>query len=110
MLFLKEDLNKLNSISEEELQKDIQEYINWVEELSKKGHFKQGDPLENDRIIIDNKLQARTDGPFIETKELISGYFIIFAESADQATNIAKGCPVLKAGGTIELRKILVLN
>ena len=73
MLFLKEDLEKLNSLSKEELQNDIQAYIKWVEELSKEGHFKQADPLENDRILIDKEMQIQTDGPFIETKELISG-------------------------------------
>ena len=47
-----------------------------------------------------------TDGPFAEVKEALGGYFAIKAVDYDEATKISKGCPHLKYGGWIELRKV----
>jgi hypothetical protein len=41
-----------------------------------------------------------TDGPFPELKELVTGYYKLEAESADQARQLAALCPT---GGHIEL-------
>ena len=46
-----------------------------------------------------------TDGPFVETKEALGGYYVIEASDLDQALAIAKVCP---AGlGGVELRPIM---
>ncbi len=48
-----------------------------------------------------------SDGPFVETKELIGGYMIVAADSLDQAIEIASGCPGLVAPGSgVEVREI----
>ena len=47
-----------------------------------------------------------TDGPFVEAKEALGGYFAIKAADYDEAVEISKNCPHLKYGGWIELRKI----
>jgi hypothetical protein len=47
-----------------------------------------------------------TDGPFAESKEAIGGFFIIQADSFEQAVEITKGCPCLEYGQTIEVRAI----
>ena len=47
-----------------------------------------------------------TDGPFIEVKEFIGGYSVIKAETIEEATEIAKGCPVFEVGGSVEVRDI----
>ena len=47
-----------------------------------------------------------TDGPYTEIKELIGGYSLIKADSLDEAADIAKGCPILKVGGNVEVREI----
>jgi Uncharacterized protein conserved in bacteria len=40
-------------------------------------------------------------------KETLGGYIIVRAESADEAAEFAKGCPVLAGeGNTVEVRKI----
>ena len=45
-----------------------------------------------------------TDGPFAESKEAIAGFFMIQADSLEQAVEIAKGCPGLGYGQTVEVR------
>jgi len=48
-----------------------------------------------------------TNGPFGEIKETIGGYVMVRAESADEAVEFAKGCPVLMGdGNSVEVRKV----
>lgn len=50
---------------------------------------------------------AVTDGPFVETKEGIGGYYLIEAADLDEATSLAALLPELKAAHSgVELRKI----
>jgi hypothetical protein len=51
-----------------------------------------------------------TDGPFAEGKEVVGGYFIVRAESLNQAAEIAKDCPIFESGGSVEVRSIRVIN
>lgn len=48
-----------------------------------------------------------TDGPFTEIKEFISGYIVVKADSIDEAIELAKGNPIFKIGGNIEVREVL---
>ena len=48
---------------------------------------------------------AITDGPFVETKEALGGYYLIQAGDLDEAISIAKDCP-MPAGG-VEVRPIM---
>ena len=51
-----------------------------------------------------------TNGPYAEIKEIIAGLIIIKADSIDEATEIAKGCPILNIGGNVEVRDVMVMN
>jgi hypothetical protein len=44
-----------------------------------------------------------TDGPFIETKEAIGGYYVIEARDLDQALELAAQCP----SAIIEVRPVM---
>jgi len=48
-----------------------------------------------------------TDGPYPEVKEMITGYTILQVETLEEAIEIAKDCPVLKIGGSVEVRAIV---
>ena len=48
-----------------------------------------------------------TDGPYTEIKEFIVGYIIVKCETIDEAVEIAKGNPIFKIGGNIEVRVVL---
>jgi hypothetical protein len=47
-----------------------------------------------------------TDGPFVESKEIVGGYSIVEADSIDAAAQLAKGCPALSFGGNVEVRPL----
>lgn len=44
-----------------------------------------------------------TDGPFMETKEIVSGYYVITAKDIAEATRLAALCP---SGGYLEVHPI----
>jgi hypothetical protein len=49
-----------------------------------------------------------TDGPFAETKEVISGFYLVEADSEERALELAKQIPtVSRMGGAIEVRPIV---
>ena len=48
-----------------------------------------------------------TDGPFADTKEVFGGYYLYEADNLDQATEMAARIPVLRLGGTVEVRPVL---
>ncbi len=51
-----------------------------------------------------------SDGPYVESKEVIGGYSVVQADTYDAAVAIARECPISKAGGTIEIREFAGYN
>jgi hypothetical protein len=48
-----------------------------------------------------------TDGPFVETKEIVGGYMVVDAESYDRALEVAREGPgVMMPGSSVEVREI----
>jgi hypothetical protein len=107
LLLLRGGNNWYKELSPEELQKVMAKVGAWFESLNAKGIVKGGQPLGAEGRIITGKGNnlVVSDGPFAESKETIGGYTIILASSLDEATEIAKGCPLL-SGGTVEVRPI----
>src|SRR6267154_6581549 len=64
------------------------------------------------RIKYSNgKRVAVVDGPFVETKELIAGYWIIQVKNKEEAIEWMKRCPnPYNADGEIELRQFFELE
>lgn len=48
-----------------------------------------------------------TDGPYTEIKEFVVGYIIVRTETIEEAVEMAKGNPIFKLGGNIEVREVL---
>ncbi len=49
-----------------------------------------------------------TDGPFVETKEALGGYYLVDAPDLDAALAVAKLCPA-RFGG-VEVRPVMVFD
>jgi hypothetical protein len=79
----------------------------WFERLTNEGQAKLGQPLTNDgKIVSGNKGFAVVDGPFTESKEAVAGYILLRVANLDTATEIAKECPGLDFGMSVEVRPI----
>ncbi len=50
-----------------------------------------------------------TDGPFVETKDLVLGFMIVRAPDLAAAVELSKGCPMLRGGATVEVRPVASL-
>jgi hypothetical protein len=49
---------------------------------------------------------AITDGPFVDSKEVVAGFYVIEAPDLDAALAIARLNPVVPAGGGVEVRPV----
>ena len=92
-------------LSPEELQKGMDKFTAWFEKLQCK--LKSGQALEQEgRLVSGRNGSVVSDGPFAESKEAIGGYFLLELDSFEEALAIAKGCPFLQYGSSIEVRPI----
>jgi hypothetical protein len=48
-----------------------------------------------------------TDGPFVETKEALGGYFFLEADDLDAAIELASRVPAARMGGAVEVRPLV---
>ncbi|HST83311.1 MAG TPA: YciI family protein [Kineosporiaceae bacterium] len=51
-----------------------------------------------------------TDGPFVETKEALTGFYLLEAADLDAAVAIAAGIPATWGGGAVEVRPIIPMG
>jgi hypothetical protein len=49
---------------------------------------------------------AITDGPFVDSKEIVAGFYVIEAPDLDAALAIAGTNPVVRDGGGVEIRPV----
>ncbi|MCE3227439.1 MAG: hypothetical protein K0S32_1990 [Bacteroidetes bacterium] len=107
LMLIRENLDNYGKMTPEEMQADIAKHVKWVEQLVKNGNFKGGNPLMPMGKHVKGNNKMVTDGPYIETKEGVSGYYFLLANSLEEAAEIAKGCPSLQIGGTVEIREVI---
>ncbi|SDR57154.1 Uncharacterized conserved protein [Rhizobiales bacterium GAS113] len=99
------------SASPEQMQKTMEKWLAWREELAAKGHIKDlGIPLEGTGKVVQGSKRVVNDGPYAETKDIINGFMLIEAEDLPHAVEIAKTCPILDGGGSVEVRPIAKLS
>ena len=93
--------------SPQQMQDYLPHFQEWIVSLTKAGKISSCGPLAQGRRTLAGPRALMTDGPYAEAKDLIGGYTVISAESLDEATEIARGCPFLVVGGTVEIRPVL---
>jgi hypothetical protein len=95
----------------EQAQKSMQRWMSWMKDLDAKGHLKdRGQPLENTGKVVRGQQKSITDGPYAEAKDLVGGFTIVEARDADQAADLARGCPILDGGGSVEVRPVMKMD
>ena len=109
LFVFRNDFASAPSGSPEEMQAMTQKWMDWIGSIAAKNKLTdRGNALSSVGKVLraDNII---TDGPYTEIKELIGGYTLVNAESIDEATELAKGCPILSLGGNVEVREIRVM-
>lgn len=88
----------------------MQERMNWLggiaaqNKLADKGNTLLPAPGSAKTVRPDNMV---TDGPYTEIKEFVSGYVVVKADTIEEAVEMAKGNPIFKIGGNIEVRELM---
>ncbi|HLA56611.1 MAG TPA: YciI family protein [Flavobacterium sp.] len=95
--------------SPEEMQANTKRWMDWVGGIAAQGKLvDRGNRLESTGKVLKSG-SIITDGPYTEIKESIGGYTMIKAESLEEATELAKGCPILDVGGNVEIREVSIM-
>jgi hypothetical protein len=89
----------------EEMQQNLRKWETWIGDGTKKGWMiDPGDGLTKEGCVVSAKVVS--DGPFVESKEIIGGFSIVHADTIDMAAQLAKGCPCVPVGGKVEVRPL----
>jgi hypothetical protein len=92
LLILKGD--GMNHLSPDELQNVLSDYQEWASALGDR--YLAGQRLQESGSLFTTKESAvLTDGPFLESKEIIAGFFWIEAANLEEANQIARSSPHL---------------
>lgn len=92
-------------LSQAELQEILAANKAWVGRLIAEGKGRPGVALVREGATVSAR-NVVLDGPFAESKEAIGGTLTLDVATLDEAITIAKACPSLQYGGTIEIRPI----
>lgn len=70
--------------------------------------------VSTDRLDFEgNKIQSDgsvSEGILIAEEQMVSGNMVVKAHSLEEATEMAKGCPILQMGGNVEVRAIMPME
>jgi len=85
------------------------EYFRFTEEIKESGKWVGSNRLtpvaSATTVRVRDGKRVVTDGPFVETKEQLGGYYLINAKDLDEAIAIAARCPGARHG-SIEVRPV----
>ena len=57
-------------------------------------------------VRVENGETLMTDGPFIDAKEHLGGFYLVEADDLDGAAAVAARIPAARMGGAIEVRPV----
>ena len=84
------DSDARGKMTPEQMQQSLKKWETWLGEGFQKGWLLDaGDALTAEGRVVHAKVV--TDGPFMESKEIVGGYSIVQADTTEAAAQLAKG-------------------
>jgi hypothetical protein len=109
LLLVHHDEEAFDKFSEPTRQQMLEESIQLTHQLHANGQYLHASPLQptSTAVIVQVRegKQFVTDGPFVETREQLAGYFLIDAKDLNEAVRIATRVPGARIG-TVEVRPL----
>lgn len=109
MIFIGEDYGSLG-LSPEQIQERMGKWFAWSEKMNKAGRTHEGHALLPSAKTISGKDKVVSDGPYVESKEVVGGYYVIKAKDYDDAVACAMDYPDYDLGGGVEVREVMVFD
>ena len=113
MLLVHHDEAAFDKIAKEKQQQMLAESVQLTHQLHAKGQYLSASPLQPAStaavVRVRDGKPLVTDGPFIETREQIAGYFLIDAKNKAEAIGIAARVPGARIG-TVEVRPLIEIT
>jgi hypothetical protein len=85
---------------------DTAPYDQHADELARSGSMIMAYALTPRDMATSIRGDAITDGPFLDSKEVVAGFYVIEAPDLDAALAIAGRNPVVREGGGVEVRPV----
>jgi hypothetical protein len=97
------------NISPTEIQQHLAKWNAWTNGLLEAGRLAGAQPLEHPATgkTIRGRDRIVTDGPYAESKDLVSGTLVVEAASLQEAAELARDCPIFEFDGSVEVRPAL---
>ena len=109
MLLVHHNEQNFAAFSEATRQEMLAESVQLTHQLHTNGQYLHASPLQPTSTAITVRVRDGkpfvTDGPFIETREQLAGYFLIEAKDRDEVIAIAARIPGGRIG-TVEIRPV----
>ena len=104
------DTDAMAKLSTQQGTKLTDDTIDFDHELKREGHLIFARPLQPPdtavTVRVRNGRTVTTDGPFVETKEFLGGFFLIEARDLNEAIRLAEASPIAPFA-SIEIRPFL---
>lgn len=102
-----EALDRFARLSEDEQKQIIEEYFAIGQTPGVLGSNQLHPADTATTVRVDGGRTLVTDGPFIEMKEALGGYYLYEADNLDAAIELAARIPAARMGGAIEVRPVV---
>jgi hypothetical protein len=109
LVLARDDPGAFAGYSPSEAQAIIQRYIAWSQDLAARGHLESSEKLRDGVGRVIGAGASATDGPFVEVKEVVGGFWIVSAADLDEAQSLMSDSPHLDFG-SLEIREIEPLD
>jgi hypothetical protein len=111
LLLLYDEADAVGKLSADERRALVEQHIEFSRRLREAGAMVMGEALAGPESATTLRFDGRTepsvsDGPFLETKEALGGFYVLECESLDAAVRIAGDVP-RSPGLVAELRPIV---
>jgi hypothetical protein len=111
MLLLVGDESQYANLSEEDQAASAGAWADYTQALTDAGAFVSGEGLQPSTtattLRVEGGERILTDGPFVETKEQLGGFYVIECKDLDEATDWAAKLPSAARGWLTEIRPVM---
>ena len=110
LLLLYDDAATVAAMTAEDRRAMVDDHLGFATMLRERGVHRAGEPLDGPETARTLRFEEGeepvvTDGPFLEAKEALGGFYLLECASRAEALELAARCPASEYG-TVEVREV----